>query len=325
MADYDVSTCLFHGGKVSSGGESAWELARQSFCGSPNASEKEWAWRFENAPDGTCVALVTDSDQRVVSRVLGTRKLTLLDGESVFFIRVFDLYNDFEQRQGLARARSLKQCGEAFARSFGGRAPEGHPVIYGVPTRRAHRFGLRHLRWEILRSEAVLRVGPRGLLGPAAPGVEVEEIDRFSDEVDGLCERVGQGRGAVLVRDAARLNHLFCERPGANYTIAAARCNGQLAGYCVYSEGTLCDWIVAPDAMDVAAALCVWGDERARSEGKDGLAASFPESSPEWLLFQRLGFWIHAGDAYTVFRSFHKPYIMSWLFSHWYYTPADID
>jgi hypothetical protein len=269
--------------------------------------------------------VVTDPEGRVVSRVLGTRRQAVLDGQTVFFIEVSELYNDFDRGEGLARANNLRRCGEAFAKSFGGRAPEGHPVLYGVPDRRAHRFGLRHLRWEILRSEALLRVRPHGLCAPAAPGIEVEVVQRFPDAVGELSAQIAESRGAMLTRDALRLNQRFCERPGeVENTIAVAKRAGQIVGACVYSRGALREWIGPHEAMDVAGALCTWGDERARADGRDGLAAGFPETSPEWLLFQRLGFWIHGGGAYTVFRSFHKPYIMSWLFFNWYYTPADI-
>jgi len=318
MPQLDTSCCLFENGSVASGSEFAWERARASYSG----GDEDFDWRYSRAPDGACAAVVTDGEH-VVSRVLGTRKRAVLDGESVFFIEVSDVYNDFEHHGGLARAVSLQQCGEAFAKGFGGRAPEGHPVLYGTPTRRAHRFGLRRFKWEILRSEARLRVRPQGHCIPPAPGVEIEELERFPDGVAAVAAEVGASRGAMIVRDAERWNHRYCDRPGHDYALAAAKKEGDHAGYCILANGAIVDWLCPHEKSDVAAGLVAWADERVRSEGHDSLEVTFPETSPEWLLFQRFGFWIEGGRDYTAFRSFQKPYIMSWLFHQWFYMEGD--
>ncbi len=47
--------------------------------------------------------------------------------------------------------------------------------------------------------------------------------------------------------------------------------------------------------------------------------------SPEYRMFQSLGFQVFDSAEYMLFRSFQKPYIMSWLFHHWHYTLGDLE
>jgi len=48
-----------------------------------------------------------------------------------------------------------------------------------------------------------------------------------------------------------------------------------------------------------------------------------PDTSPEWRLFQRLGFRVRGTRDYLCFRSFQRPAIMSWVFKNWSYTRGD--
>ena len=132
----------------------------------------------------------------------------------------------------------------------------------------------------------------------------------------------------MLLRDSKRLNHRFVDRPAVTYTLVQARVGGEPLGLAVLRDNSLCEWVVPPERVDVAGALVAWCDEYVRASHSSPLASpletSFPETCPEWLLFQRLGFRIQGGHDYTCFRSFHKPYVMSWLFHHWYYTPSDL-
>jgi len=299
------------------------ERAARAAGSGPERDPEELAWRYGAAPHGACLALALDGGGVPVAGVAATRQRVRFQGEEVFWLEVGDLFDDFAFGRGLARARALLAAGAAFAEAFGGFAPEKHPVLYGVPSRRAHRIGLARLQWEVLRSENEL-VLPLAEAAPlAADGVVVEEPQRFGDEALRVFERESAGRAATLVRDAAYLNWRHVDRPGPPPALALARRAGEPVGLAVLRGGALVDWCVPPDDAGAATALQGWARARARAAGADALVAVFPDTAPEWLAFQRLGFRVRGTREYLCFRSFQRPAIMSWLFHHWSYVRGD--
>lgn len=298
-------------------------LARAALAagGGPRRELDELRWRYATAPHGACVAFALDEHARPVAGLCATRHRARFEGRDVFWLEIGDLFNDFGQGAGLARARPLLAAGQAFAETFGGFAPEKHPLMYGLPDRRAHRLGLRHLEWEVLRSEneLALEFAPT----PAAPAGEVvvEDVPRFPEEVERAFDGHAAGRAAILVRDAAYLNWRYVERPGSRFALALARRVGEPVGYAVVRDGRLFDWGAAPTDESVARALLGWA--RARATGHAQLTAVVPDTAPEWLLFQRLGFRVRGTREYLCFRSFQRPAIMSWLYQHWSYSRGD--
>ncbi len=282
-------------------------------------------WRYASAPDGAEVAFALDAGGRALAGIAGTRRRALLEGTEVAFLEIGDVFNDFEQRPGLARARALLAAGAAFAETFGGPAPEKCPVMYGLPDRRAHRIGLRRLEWEVLRSENELRAPLGSLPALPAPEIALEEAPRFPPEVADLFRGFAASRPAILVRDRAVLDWRYAEHPEREYAIGLARRAGELAGYAVYHEGWLHDWIVPPGVASSGDALLAWAAGRARDEGRSALSVSVPDTAPEWLVFQERGFRAVGARGFFAFRSFQRPAIMSWLFKHWYYTRGDVE
>lgn len=299
------------------------ERASRSVGGSPRRELEELRWRYGAAPHGACLALALDPDGRPRAGLCATRHRVRFQGAEAFWLEVGDLFNDFSAGAGLTRARALLAAGRAFAETFGGFAPEKHPVLYGLPDRRAHRLGLRHLEWEVLRSENEL------FLSLDRPGVDgggalvLEEPARFPDEVLRAFESASEGREAVIVRDAALLNWRYVDRPGASYARVLARRGGEPVGYAVRCGDRLLDWGARPDDEETVRALATWAQAGARAEGAAELVAVFPDSAPEWLRFQRLGFRVRGTREFLCFRSFQRPAIMSWLYRNWSYTRGD--
>ena len=193
--------------------------------------------------------------------------------------------------------------------------------MYGRPTRRAHRLGLRAFEWEVLRSENELA---RRVQGPpqSPPDVEVRDVKRFTGEVNGLFERWVAARPAALVRDEFYLNWRYADRAG--FCMAVAHRAQEVVGLAVLRAGELHDLLAEPGDELAFRALLVWACARAQASGARELTAIVPDSAPEWLLFQREGFRVRGTRDYLCFRSFQRPAIMSWLFQHWSYSRGDL-
>ena len=297
-------------------------IERAAALGGVRRTLRELQWRYGEAPHGARVAFARDERGGIRAGIAATRHKVSFEGQEVHWLEVGDFFNDFASGRGLSRARALLAAGQACAESFGGFAPEKHPVLYGLPDRRAHRFGLGQLEWEVLRSENELRAELARLESRAAGGVDVEEVERFPDEVALCFRRFAEGRAALIVRDAAYLNWRYGAGRERKQRLALARVQGELRGYAVYSAGWLMDWMVRPEEEDVAHELLAWAASRARLDGAS-LSLVVPDTAPEWLAFQRRGFRAVGTREYLCFRSFQRPAIMSWLFKNWFYTRGD--
>ncbi|HKB14711.1 MAG TPA: hypothetical protein VKF62_01525, partial [Planctomycetota bacterium] len=309
-------------------------------------SEAVWRWRYLDAPEGACVRLAVDPEGRVLAHHAGTILRVRVGGEIQRWVAVDEVFGDPGQAGGLGRHRPFLAALRAFAQDFGGPAPERHPVLYGLPTRRVLRFSFhlglptRHptrpgdptLDWEIVREGSVLRLEPGALEEDPADGVDVEETPRFPEEVGRLFERAAAGAGALAVRDATFLNWRFAAHPENRYqaSLARRRGDGALLGYAVYRlaefegrrEGLLCDWLVPAGEGDAAVALRRWGERHARADGA-ALAILVPDTAPEWIGFQRAGFRPWPARDFLAVRSTQRPCDANWLFRNWYYTLAD--
>jgi hypothetical protein len=302
----------------------ALERARASAGGTgATRTLDELRWRYAAAPDGACVAIAAEADGTLVAGIAATRRRALLEGREVAWLEVGDVFNDFARGVGLSRARGLAQAGEAFGETFGGFAPERHPVMYGLPNRRAHRFGRVALEWEVLRSENELVLDLARAAHAPERDVTLEEVERFPAECAATFQAFAATRAAVLVRDAAVLDWRYGERTGAGFQRVLARRGGALVGWAVLRDGALLEWLAPPDDEGLARTLLAWAAARARAEGHARLTLVVPDGSPEWLTFQRLGFRVHGTREYLCFKSFQRPAIMSWMFHHWFYTRGD--
>jgi hypothetical protein len=299
--------------------------------GLPELTRSLWDWRMAH-PGGAHLGVARDSSGQVLAAVVGMAHPTRLAGETVDFMELVELCNDFEAGTGLARTQAMDELCAAFASQHGGRAPEGMPVIYGWPTRRAHRYLLGRQKAEVLRSEQFLlasREQLSHLCKPLTADLELESVKRFPSTVTALFERFSQGREALLVRDEARLNHRFAEHPDRDYQIALLRRGGELQGYAVLRRDErgacqLSDWCVPMDDGPAIDALVAWAAEVTLAGGGSELSFGVSTCSPEYRHFQGLGFRV-VESQYMLFRSFQKPFIMSWLFEHWFYTFGDLE
>ncbi len=107
-------------------------------------------------------------------------------------------------------------------------------------------------------------------------GYDLVKVQEFSEEYDGLWERVKERLKWAVVRDSSFLTWRYEQCPGKRYTIFEARRNGNLQGYMIsainsdegYRRGFIVDWLL-PRGQDalfsalLAATLNNLLDERA--------------------------------------------------------------
>lgn len=300
--------------------------------GLPTISPALWEWRLRH-PGGAHLAVRRDALGQVRAALLGLAHPARLAGESVRFLECLELFQDREKGRELVHSSPLSELCKAFASHFGGRGPEAIPVMYGWPTRRAHRYLLSQEKAEVLRSEERLRADEATLQHwsqSRIPGLELVSIERFEQDMEAFFERFAEGREALLVRDAERLNWRFAEHPEREYACVLVKRAGELVGYGVLRMGeNQAAQLVECIALDVQSqatqALLGWAARWSLEQGASSLVFGVSTWSPEYRQFQGLGFRVEDSEEYMLFRSFQKPFIMSWLFRGWFYSAGDLE
>ena len=300
--------------------------------GLPGVSPALWEWRLRH-PAGAHLAAWRDAAGELRAALMGLAHPARLAGEPVRFLECLELFQAREAGREMTRTTPLGELCKAFASQVGGRAPEAIPVIYGWPTRRAHRYLLSQEKAEVLRSEERLRADQKMLeqwSQAQAGGLELEPIERFPAAMDAFFERFSDGREALLVRDAERLNWRFVEHPERDYACVLVRRAEEVLGYAVLRMGEggvahLVECIALDVGRDAIEALLGWAARWSLEKGASSLVFGISTWSPEYRFFQALGFRVEDCEEYMLFRSFQKPFIMSWLFHGWFYSAGDLE
>jgi hypothetical protein len=295
-----------------------------------------WRWLYLANPSGWRIYIAITDDGRVISQYAGIRQRMLLEGQPAYFSQAIDSMTDPAFRRGLKKPGFFVITGYPYAANYGGPPPDGDVIMWGLPVPAAWRMGARFLKYEVVRTQNKLVADPAKLVHAAAPGVDVEEVERFPEDVELLTTHAASEHGAIAIRDKAQLDWRFPDHPERDYRIALARTNGEPAGFTVYRLGgydgdedaLVCDWLVPGGTGSegpVGAALLAWLAERARADSAERLTAVFPDTAAEWLSFQRAGFRVRPTRYFPVGRNYVPKYRMPWLHKHWYYTLGDSD
>jgi hypothetical protein len=297
--------------------------------------ERHWSWLYRANPSGSrCLIAVTDQG-RVAAQYAGLCQRALLDGAPARLLQSVDSMADPSLRSGLTRKGPFVSAGLEFARRYGGAPPDRETIMWGFPERAAWRIGSRFLGYEFVRAQLLLRASAARVraAGAEKAGFWIEEVARVPPDVSELFQRFARGRPAIAVRDELQLNWRFGDHPRNRYRIALARQGSTLRGLAVYRAGPfqgergglVCDWLVPPEDERAGRSLHRWLAECAEGDGAEHLFAIFPDTAPEWLAFQRLGFRVHPSRYILAARSYVERYSVAWLRKHWYYTLGDTD
>lgn len=293
-----------------------------------------WRWQFEANPSGSHITLALTPEGKVVGQFAAIVQSVYFDGGRTLFSQGVDHMADRAYRRRFRYGTMLAQMGNEFARDFGGAGPDKVTLMWGAPVPAAWRTGQAAVRYEVIRTQSKLCCEPGKLRLGASSGVDVEELSEFPEDVLQLFEACTQAHRAIALRDKLHLDWRFKDHPAFDYRIACARRQGQLVGYAVYrkgdfdhqtGEGYLADWLVLPRDEAAAQALLAWFGAAAQADQVTRMTAVFPDSIPEWSLFQAAGFDVRPTNYFLIGRQYVRSYDMQWMHKHWYYTLGDTD
>lgn len=292
-----------------------------------------WRWQYLENPHGWRIWLGFDAEGRVIGQQASLPMRMRVGDETMLWSQVVDSFSHPRYGGGLKKNGVYARTARAHSDNYGGAPPERDPIMYGFPVRPAWRIGKLFLDYEVCRSQDALYLETERFRGAAAPGVEVEEVEAFPEEVMDLFERARPTRGAATVRDAAYLNWRFVERPEVAYRRALARRGRELVGLAIHRPGVfdghpgglICDWLVPADDPHAAAALQAWLVERTRADGHDVLMGIWPETCPEWRALQEHGYRAATTSYTNVICQYTRRFDIRWLYWNWSYTLGDFD
>jgi hypothetical protein len=292
---------------------------------------EEWRWQYERNPSGQRIFLCATEEGRVLAQYAGIPQRVLLDGEPTFFSQSVDSLADPGFRR-LSREPLFVQAGRAYDSCFGGEGPRKDTLMWGLPVPAAYRIGKKQLKYELVRQQHKL-VAPLDALAARGTPLQAASLASLPPETDALFERFARGRAGLAVRDRAQWRWRYEENPHHRYEFGACARGGELAGLAVFrrgsfdqsEDGLLVDWMVPAEDEEARLALLGWARARAAAASCARLTALFPDTAPEWQLFQTLGFRVHATRYFLVAWSFSARHDLAWMRRHWYYTLGDTD
>jgi hypothetical protein len=190
-------------------------------------SREEWAWKFEQDPDGSfgMMALV---EGRVVGSYAGWGAGFLLDGQPALLYSVGDVATDPGVR-GLGGRRGIyRTMAERFYEAIAGRVP----FCFGFPNPRALVVSHRLVGSRTLFPIRQVLVDCDALAG--APGA-ARAGDSVGPAFDGLWAAASRYLRYAPVRDRARVNWRFHARPDRYYRMVWLEERGAIQGWAVLS------------------------------------------------------------------------------------------
>lgn len=297
-------------------------------------SLEEWRWTYLENPSGWRIYLAITEDGKVISQYAGMGQRVLLNGEPAKFSQAVDSMTDPAYRRGLKKPGFFVLTGYPYAENYGGPAPDGDVVMWGLPVPPAWRIGKTYLDYELIRNQNKWVLERGRFNPPATDGREVTELTEFPDDVEALFAAFAAGRGAIGVRDVEHFTWRYLKRPGVSYKIGAVRGpSGELEGLAVFrcgvfahdDDGLLAELMVKPGATGAASALLQWALSGSEAEGRERLTTILPDSAPEGILLQQWGFRVRPTDYFLVGRNYVKKFDMRWVYDNWYYSLGDTD
>ena len=288
-------------------------------------SAARWRWQFLENPAGTRLMAAFDAEGRALAQYAGVPQRARLDGERVYFTQSVGSFCLPEAR-GLGHHSLFVRTGFEYAKEYV--SPGGDAWTWGYPVLPARRIGERSLGYERVRQQMMLLAEPSAINAPVS-SAEVTETGEFTEEVDGLFERLAPRHPAVCERESRWLDWRYRRHPEHRYRIAMAHQAGALKGYAVARaqdfQGerrlVVCDWWCEEAAEG---SLLAWLADVAEEAGVASVAACFAHAGAELQEWQTAGFQVAPTDLILSGRS-HTRRAPFWFAPRWFTTLGDSD
>lgn len=225
----------------------------------PYFSKDFWKWQYQENPYGNAITILAKDGEDVIGQYANIPVNIKFNSTTLISSITIDLMVKKPYRkQGIfkkmanAAGDKLLESGIALSFAFPSRAES-----YSGFVSRLGWFRVGDLR--ILVKPVLSRIFKSK---ESAAGIKIEKIDRFSDEIDLLWDRISPSIKIGIIRNKEYLNWRYFKNPAGGYEVFLAWRNNIPVGYCVLKTvkvsklkvGVIVD-IFCVDALDIVTAM----------------------------------------------------------------------
>ncbi len=296
---------------------------------------KEWHWQFRDSPLGNQTTVAIDEDGRLIGQYTSIPFRTWIRGKEEVTSQIVDTCIAVEYQ------RSLKQEGVflSVAALYFDIFAYGHPTVlcYGYPVPNAQRIGVRFLGYipvltPVTKLVADVDAGMAGRLEEKSEGIEVKKVDRFGEGADALWNRLKEGIGYTIFRNAEFLNWRYLDHPRVNYHGLQAFRDNEVVGVMAYRIGWYAEKITPilelftePGDTAAQAALLAAAARHAVAEGCPRFELWLPPNGVWFKAFPSFGFREDVTRFNLINRLFADWMNNEWLMENYFFTMGDTD
>lgn len=315
------------------------ELFKQVF--GVDRSMDIWNWEYRDCPHGLHSYIGRHEDGQIVSQFCSIPSRVKIGSGEYTFGQMVDSMVHPDFRGSLKKKGLFATNVQCYVDRYGHTDEE--VIMMGLPNPQAFRVGRKlcgyvpmtkiYVHTKSIEPDTTLAM-PDEDVSFRMNKFRVQVVQRFSDDVADLWDRVSPQHEVATIRSAEHLNWRFPDSPQWDYVLVEARSDdGVLQGYCVLRQKWLdqpdlviADWFVDNEFPGAPNALLATAEHLARKAGMHQIKCLLNPMCEESRFFEDSGYDL----APTTFRMVSRTYdptivTVPWLNRHWYYTLGDFD
>jgi GNAT superfamily N-acetyltransferase len=163
---------------------------------------------------------------------------------------------------------------------------------------------------------------------------EIVQISSFDKSFDKFWLRASELKKIMIVRDMKYLNWRYCEKPGNEYNIFAAKRHKEIVGFIVVklernamTRGFIVDLLTLPDEDTVATELITRAAEYLQEKGAASILCLMLQDTPYYRILRKKGFIDRKSGIQLNVRLFDQNLSKDLIadYTNWYFTWGDTD